>query len=159
MRAGVARRVGWLVEGGTGVQEAVQEALDLMKQRDHLRMHGTKQSSILPQIRNLLSEAHMLPALTCCKFCLLKQFVYLQQYLFELTFFVLMNHLSRMPFQVLVMEAVLLVSIAIAFVCVCAAPCPPDELRWGDSCYKLLPGRLISWERACQAAWLPSLRW
>ena len=33
MRAGVARRVGWLVEGGTGPQEAVQEALELMKLR------------------------------------------------------------------------------------------------------------------------------
>ena len=33
MKAGVARRVGWLVEQGKGAQEAIMEALTRMKQR------------------------------------------------------------------------------------------------------------------------------
>ena len=33
MRAGVARRVGWLVEEGNTAQEAVEEALEAMKRR------------------------------------------------------------------------------------------------------------------------------
>ena len=33
MRSGVARRVGWLVEAGTGPQEAVAEALEVMSTR------------------------------------------------------------------------------------------------------------------------------
>lgn len=33
MRSGVARRVGWLVEAGAGPQEAVTEALEVMRTR------------------------------------------------------------------------------------------------------------------------------
>ena len=33
MRAGVARRVGWLVEQGSSAQEAVSEALDFMERK------------------------------------------------------------------------------------------------------------------------------
>ena len=33
MRAGVARRVGWLVEQGSSAQEAVTEALELMRRK------------------------------------------------------------------------------------------------------------------------------
>ena len=33
MKAGVARRVGWLVEEGSSAQEAVTEALEFMKRK------------------------------------------------------------------------------------------------------------------------------